>query len=129
MFQRPFPSCATSSTTLSSAQNRDPLAEIGNSPLRICKYAATDSCYLTNCQQCLKDAGTVDIQSGATALQPRATETYQPTQYYSTGSYRGVPNRAKVGCDWPYAVRRYNGAGPNSYHYQVTVLLNMTEFG
>jgi hypothetical protein len=26
---------------------------------------------------------------------------------------------------WPYAVRRYNGAGVNSYHYQAQVLLRV----
>ena len=33
-----------------------------------------------------------------------------------------VPARATLGCDWPYAVRRYNGGGVNSYHYQYEVL-------
>jgi hypothetical protein len=30
--------------------------------------------------------------------------------------------RAEIPCDWPYAVRRYNGSGINSYHYQVRIL-------
>lgn len=33
-----------------------------------------------------------------------------------------MPDRAAFGCDWPYAVRRYNGSGINSYHYQAQVL-------
>jgi hypothetical protein len=37
-----------------------------------------------------------------------------------------VPDRAKLGCDWPYAVRRYNGSGVNSYHYQYQVLQRLT---
>ena len=37
----------------------------------------------------------------------------------------GVPDRAEFGCDWPYAVRRYNGSGPDSYHYQTTILLKL----
>ena len=111
----------------SGTQADDRIAEIGRGPLRICKYAATDPRYMKDCRQCLKDAGTVDIQSGLTTLHPKTTETYQPTQYHSSGSYRGVPNRAQVGCDWPYAVRRYNGSGLNSHHYQVRVHLHMTK--
>ena len=111
----------------SGTQADDRIAEIGRGPLRICKYAATDARYMKDCRQCLKDAGTVDIQSGLTTLHPKTTETYQPTQYHSSGSYRGVPNRAQVGCDWPYAVRRYNGSGLNSHHYQVRVHLHMTK--
>jgi hypothetical protein len=39
--------------------------------------------------------------------------------------YEGVPLRKNIGCDWPYAVRRYNGDGANSYHYQAQVLLRV----
>jgi hypothetical protein len=28
-------------------------------------------------------------------------------------------------CDWPYATRRYNGGGPNSFNYQAIVLKNL----
>lgn len=110
-----------------SAQADDRVAEIGNRPLRICKYSASDSRYLSDCALCLKDAGFVNIQSGVTTLHANTTETYQPTQYHSARSYQGVPIRSRIGCDWPYAVRRYNGAGVNSYHYQSKVLLNMTK--
>jgi hypothetical protein len=111
----------------SGTQADDRIAEIGRGPLRMCKYDVTDASYMKDCRQCLKDAGTVDIQSRLTALHPNTKETYQPTQYYSSGSYRGVPDRAQVGCDWPYAVRRYNGSGLNSYHYQVKVHIHMTK--
>ena len=50
---------------------------------------------------------------------------FRPTQYYKKASYRTVPIRENKGCDWPYAVRRYNGAGNNSYHYQIRVLKNL----
>jgi hypothetical protein len=36
-----------------------------------------------------------------------------------------VPARERFGCDWPYAVRRYNGGGLPSYHYQARVLRNV----
>jgi hypothetical protein len=108
-----------------STQSDDRVAEIGSGPLRICKFAPGDPRYLRDCQQCLKDAGAIDIQAGVTPLFPGASDTYQPTQYYASASYTGVPDRAKVGCDWPYAVRRYNGSGMNSYHYQVKVLLHL----
>jgi hypothetical protein len=38
-----------------------------------------------------------------------------------------VPDRADFQCDWPYAVRRYNGGGPNSFNYQAIILLNLLE--
>jgi len=53
-------------------------------------------------------------------------DTLQPTQYHPETRYARVPDRAKLGCDWPYAVRRYNGSGVNSYHYQYQVLQRLT---
>jgi len=50
---------------------------------------------------------------------------YRQTPYYKQESYTGVPVRRNFGCDWPYAVRRYNGAGTNSYHYQALILLHL----
>jgi hypothetical protein len=44
-----------------------------------------------------------------------------------TGGHRGVPDRAAFGWDWPYAVRRYNGGGVDSYHYQAQVLLRFVK--
>ncbi len=107
------------------AQADDRLAEQGTGPLRTCKYTPGDARYMTDCKQCLLNAGTTDIQSGTTPVYVGATLTYEPTQYYGTASYPKVPVRANIGCDWPYAVRRYNGSGINSYHYQVRVLLHM----
>jgi len=49
------------------------------------------------------------------------------TEYYdlSGPAYRNSPLPSDIGCDWPYAVRRYNGSGINSYHYQVRVLQHL----
>ncbi len=90
----------------------DRLAEAGSGPLRLCRYAPGDSRYMSACRECLATAGTTD-----TAL--------APTRYHPKSVYRSVPVRQNSGCDWPYAVRRYNGAGVNSYHYQAQVLLRV----
>lgn len=92
----------------------DRRAECGNGPLRLCKHAPGEPGYMAGCARCLHDAGTHLV-------------TIEPTQYYSSSVYREVPVRSKIGCDWPYAVRRYNGAGPNSYHYQARVLQHLVE--
>jgi hypothetical protein len=104
------------------SQADDRLAEFGNGPLRLCKYSSKDPRYMKDCRQCALDAGTVNIQAGNTPLYPGSSKTYQPTPYYSSASYQNVPVRQRIGCDWPYAARRYNGAGINSYHYQVKIL-------
>ncbi len=62
----------------------------------------------------------------STPLHPGTTETLHPTPYHPETAYERVPDRAKLGCDWPYAVRRYNGSGVNSYHYQYQVLGRLT---
>jgi len=103
----------------------DRTAEIGRGALRPCKFDAGDPRFLRDCRQCALDAGLLDIQEGVTPLFPGSPETCQPTPIYKTGTYRGVPARQKVGCDWPYAIRRYNGAGLNSYHYQARVLQHL----
>lgn len=103
----------------------DRIVEIGSVPLRLCKFDPQDPRHLKDCKQCLLDAGTVNIQSGITPLHASTAHTYEPTQYYATASYSDVPRREKIGCDWPYAVRRYNGAGVNSYHYQVRILKHL----
>ena len=100
----------------------DRRAEFGDGPLRLCKYDPPDPRYLRDCAQCVRDAGVDDIDEGVTPFYEGSRHTYRPTRYYRKASYRDVPIRADVGCDWPYAVRRYNGAGINSYHYQVRVL-------
>lgn len=103
----------------------DRLVEIGKGPLRVCKYKPGDKRYMKDCAQCLRDAGMRQIRSGVTPFHKGTSRTYQPTQYYKTGDYSNVPIRKNVGCDWPYAVRRYNGSGINSYHYQARVLRHL----
>ena len=99
----------------------DRIAEIGTGPLRRCKYAPADARYMTDCKNCAAAAGFRNITPGLPVF-PGSTTTWAPTQYYATASYSNVPVREKIGCDWPYAVRRYNGGGINSYHYQARVL-------
>jgi peptidoglycan hydrolase-like protein with peptidoglycan-binding domain len=101
--------------------------EIGSGPLRICKYASTDPRYLTDCQKCAVDAGSRDIVEGVTPVYAGSPTLFTSTQYYSPGGYTNIPKREAIGCDWPYAVRRYNGGGINSYHYQVRVLRNVRD--
>jgi peptidoglycan hydrolase-like protein with peptidoglycan-binding domain len=111
-------------------QADDRLAEFGTGPLRLCKHPSDDPRFMKDCRQCALDAGTVNIQSGDTPLYAGANETYEPTQYYANASYQGVPARDRIGCDWPYALRRYNGSGMNSYHYQTAVLKDLLlQFG
>ena len=97
-------------TRATSAEDR--LADAGAGPLRLCRYAPRDPRHMRDCRGCLAAAGTTDI-------------ALTPTQYHPASVYRGVPMRRNAGCDWPYAIRRYNGAGPNSYHYQAQVLLRV----
>jgi hypothetical protein len=90
--------------------------------LRICKYASSDPRFLRDCRNCAVAAGTQDIISGQTTLHAGTTDTYEPTEYHRDASYRDVPVRRNIPCDWPYAMRRYNGSGVNSFHYQTRVL-------
>ena len=103
----------------------DRLAEFGDGPLRFCKYRTDDPRYLKDCRQCMVDAGQMDIRDGVTPLYKGSKFRFVPTEYYGRADYDSVPIRKNVPCDWPYAVRRYNGAGINSYHYQVKVLKNV----
>jgi hypothetical protein len=105
----------------------DRIAEHGTEPLRLCKYDPADPRYLTDCRQCVRDARKQDIRPGVTRLHPGSGHTYIPTANYRTAAYQGVPVRMDLGCDWPYAVRRYNGAGIDSYHYQARVLLHLAD--
>jgi hypothetical protein len=109
----------------SGTQASDRIAERGTGPLQLCKFATTDPRYMRACAQCVRDAGTMSIVAGVTPLYRGSGAVYTSTPEYPTASYPTAPVRAKVGCDWPYAVRRYNGAGVNSYHYQVRVLTNL----
>jgi peptidoglycan hydrolase-like protein with peptidoglycan-binding domain len=89
----------------------DRVEEFGRGPLRRCRYGAADPRYMTDCRECLAAAGVEDV-------------THEPTHLHPESTYHKVPVRRNIGCDWPYAVRRYNGGGLNSYHYQAQVLLN-----
>ena len=111
-------------TSGTRADDRQP--EYGNGTLRFCKYGAGDPLYMKDCAACAKQAGTQDIKAGITPMYAGSKNTYQPTRYYKTASYQGVPIRKNFPCDWPYAVRRYNGAGINSYHYQAKILQNLS---
>jgi len=108
----------------------DRVAEIGRGPLRICKYDAGDARYMRDCVNCLKSAPAVTIQSGVTPWYAGAAagEVYAQTQYH-VGSYSNVPQRDQIGCDWPYAVRRFNGGGVNSYDYQAEFLQKLMAQG
>jgi hypothetical protein len=103
----------------------DRIAEVGEGPLRVCKYPAGDPKYLKDCKQCMVDAGRQDIREGITRFYRGSKHTFEPTQYYKKADYDDVPIRRNVACDWPYAARRYNGSGVNSYHYQTIILKNL----
>ncbi|MEN6534460.1 MAG: peptidoglycan-binding domain-containing protein [Bryobacteraceae bacterium] len=113
--------------TTPGTRAEDRQAEFGRGGLRMCKYAPEDARYLTDCRQCLRDAGQCNIRAGATRIYEGAQPLYEPTQYHREREYKGVPIRRNIGCDWPYAVRRYNGGGMNSYHYQTKVLLHVLD--
>jgi hypothetical protein len=102
----------------------DRVADLGRGPLRRCRYTERDPRYLSDCVRCAGGALT-DIEAGS-PLHAGTTETLTPTAYHAATSYAKVPDRAKLGCDWPYALRRYNGSGVNSYHYQYQVLQRLT---
>jgi hypothetical protein len=104
----------------------DRMAEHGSGPLRACKFAPDDTAnFLRACRRCLEGAGQHDIIAGQTSFYEGSLRVYEPTQYHQETVYRGVPIRKDIPCDWPYAVRRYNGSGVNSYHYQTQVLLRV----
>jgi hypothetical protein len=103
----------------------DRIVEYGQKPLRSCKFAPEDDRYMKACKQCMTDAGQIDILERSTPIYQGSPVAFIPTQYYRKASYTAVPVRKNIGCDWPYAVRRYNGAGINSYHYQAIVLKNI----
>ncbi len=110
-----------------SSKADDRLQEIGSGALRICKYSSTDSRYLSDCSQCAIDAGSRDIVENVTPVYAGSPTLFTATQYYNPGGYTNIPKREAFGCDWPYAVRRYNGGGINSYHYQARVIRNVRD--
>lgn len=101
--------------------------EIGNGAMRICKYSSADERYLNDCRNCAVAAGSRDIVENQTPWYAGSPNLYVPTQYYKSANYPNTPQRENFGCDWPYAVRRYNGGGINSYHYQARVLKNVRD--
>lgn len=109
----------------SGTQADDRIVEAGKGPMRACTYPKTDPRYMADCKQCAIAAGVMDLTAGITPVFKGSPYTFEPTKYYAKCSYQGVPVRGKFPCDWPYAARRYNGAGINSYHYQALVLLNL----
>ncbi|MBM3555898.1 MAG: peptidoglycan-binding protein [Alphaproteobacteria bacterium] len=92
--------------------------------LRDCRYRPADPRYFKDCVNCARAARKIDIHPG-TPFHAYATQGYRPDQYYPSATYLGVPDRADFPCDWPYAARRYNGSGNDSYHYQSRILLNL----
>lgn len=107
-------------------QADDRIQEAGSGPLRLCKFDSTDPLYMRDCVNCLQQAGTQNIVAGETPVYEGSSSTYEQTQYH-VGSYGDVPVRKNIPCDWPYAVRRYNGSGPNSYDYQAELLLKVLD--
>jgi peptidoglycan hydrolase-like protein with peptidoglycan-binding domain len=102
----------------------DRLAEHPVLPLRLCKYQPSHPLYMRDCKACALAARKLEITRG-TPWYPGATGSYAVSDYYKSAEYTGVPDRADFLCDWPYAARRYNGGGNNSYHYQTLILLNL----
>ena len=108
----------------SATQADDRVAEIGRGPLRRCRFAADDGRFMRDCRTCVKTAPHVSLGPGD-PLYPGSSERLVPTQYHHEQRYDDLPDRKELGCDWPYAVRRYNGSGVNSYHYQAQVLIRL----
>jgi hypothetical protein len=100
----------------------DRLAEVGNGALKTCKYASDDPRYMKDCKTCALAAGSQPIVPGTTPFYDGSSSAYKTTQYYNPVPVKTMPVRKNLGCDWPYAVRRYNGSGVNSYWYQALVL-------
>lgn len=100
----------------------DRAAEHPEISLRLCRYPRTDQRYMTACSNCAHEVGKVDIGPDR-PLYPDASQTYGEAPHDAEPAYRNVPDRAAFLCDWPYAVRRYNGSGPDSFNYQACVLL------
>jgi hypothetical protein len=110
----------------SATRADDRIAEHGSGPLRMCKFASGDPQFLKDCANCLAEAGVQNLVKDSSPLFPGSSSTYQPTALRNHFTeYNDVPVRARFECDWPYAVRRYNGSGMDSFHYQAQVLLNL----
>jgi hypothetical protein len=105
----------------SGSRADDRVAEIGPGPLRACRYAVADARFQRDCPTCAREAPTVTLETGMACF-AGSVEAFRPTPAHAEKAYKAVPDRAQFGCDWPYAVRRYNGGGVDSYHYQAQVL-------
>jgi peptidoglycan hydrolase-like protein with peptidoglycan-binding domain len=97
-------------------------------PLRLCRYAPSDARYMSDCVNCARAVRKVNVVAGMPVYAGSST-VYEATQYYSSATYTGIADRADFLCDWPYAVRRYNGSGINSFHYQTRILRNLLALG
>ncbi len=105
----------------------DRIAEAGAGPLRECTFPAGDPRHKRACHDCIAAAGTRAITMG-TPVVPGSSLLWQPSPpAHPESGYTDVPCREKIPCDWPYAVRRYNGGGINSYHYQAKVMKHLAE--
>ena len=80
---------------------------------------------MSGCKACAEAAGPVDVKAGETPWYEGSSHTYRTTRYYKTADFADVPARQGFECDWPYAMRRYNGSGPNAYNFQAIVLQNL----
>jgi peptidoglycan hydrolase-like protein with peptidoglycan-binding domain len=107
-----------------NTQADDRLAEHPLIALRLCRYQPSDQRYMNNCRNCAAEARKLTI-TPTTPVYSGAIAAYGQASAYGHRTYTGVPDRADFQCDWPYAVRRYNGSGPNSYAYQAIVLGNL----
>ena len=92
----------------------------------ICQYDENDYRYLSDCKNCALKVDKQDIVAGETPYYKGSKNTFKKTQYHP-GSYKNVPIRKDFPCDWPYAMRRYNGSGVNSYNYQARVLKHLAK--
>jgi peptidoglycan hydrolase-like protein with peptidoglycan-binding domain len=115
-------------TTSTSKGATDRVAEFGKGSLRLCKYVLGDPRYMADCKTCAHEAGLQPIVPGVTPFHAGSADSYRTTEYYDPAPLNTVPNRANFGCDWPYAARRYNGSGVNSYWYQSLVLNHLLKF-
>ena len=105
----------------------DRIAEVGTGSLRICKFNEGDPKRMMDCKACAEAAGRQNLETLDVPWHSDTTKTYGPSQYYDYDKldFTGVPIRKDFECDWPYATRRYNGSGPNSYNYQALILKNL----
>jgi hypothetical protein len=92
----------------------------------ICKYDENDSRFLTDCKSCAQSVNKQQIVADKTSFYKGSKNKFQKTKYHE-GSYENVPVRKDFPCDWPYAMRRYNGSGVNSYNYQARVLKRLAK--